>query len=112
MVNNTLRWMEFFMKLLKENHRKSKGKGMDKIGWKVRNIIYIVGITAFLVGIAYKCSGRSEASEKKSSEETSDFWPPDMVPHPMPPWERPSSPSGPVIHDKDNGPRNSSDIDR
>ena len=54
----------------------------EKLAWNVRNWIYIVGIAGFVVA-AFMGKARAEDA----------FWPPDMVPHPNPPWDQP----------KDNG---------
>lgn len=34
------------------------------------------------------------------STERQMFWPPDMIPHPNPPWEQPTDPREPVLAEK------------
>jgi hypothetical protein len=50
----------------------------EKLAWNVRNGIYILGICAFVVSAFIGVLKAEEA-----------FWPPDMVPHPNPPWDQP-----------------------
>lgn len=50
--------------------------------YSIRNIIYILGITALIMTVFVKCI-RSENQA---------FLPPDLVPHPIPPWDDPRNP--------------------
>jgi hypothetical protein len=49
----------------------------DKLAWNIRSWIYSVGICALMISCIM---GSLKATEA--------LWPPDMVPHPTPPWEQ------------------------
>ncbi len=55
---------------------------MENIVWKIRTWMYVIAIVVFcLINL---CRGAQA------------FWPPDMVPHPTPPWDEPKQPNDPV----------------
>lgn len=54
----------------------------EKLAWNVRTYIYVVGICTFIVSAFI---GTLKAEDA--------FWPPDMVPHPNPPWDQPKDPN-------------------
>lgn len=81
---------------------------MEQQVWRLRTWIYIIGIIAFCAAMVYKCSKANasehsieqECSTEEDSEDdagNSDFWPPDMIPHPNPPWDQPSGPKEPPM---------------
>jgi len=64
--------------------------------WRLRTWIYIVGIAAFVIAVAIKCNNTQKKSHELKPHQMGQlaisdecFWPPDMVPHPNPPWDQP-----------------------
>ena len=56
----------------------------------IKNIFYLVLFVGMICYISFNCMVACEEKDRVHSE----FWPPDLVPHPCPPWE-PSGPSEP-----------------
>jgi hypothetical protein len=68
----------------------------EKIGREFRAFIYIIMFCAVLWCFMVKGCGddRVYCIESEDPEpEKNEFWPPDMVPHPVPPWEQPKDPN-------------------
>lgn len=51
---------------------------------------------AILMGMSAMCMA-IESEVNDSNGEQNEFWPPDMIPHPNPPWEQPSGPGEPEM---------------
>ncbi len=49
-------------------------------------IVLLLGMS--VLGTAMECE------VEDSNGEQNEFWPPDMIPHPNPPWDQPSEPGG------------------
>ncbi|CAB4126626.1 hypothetical protein UFOVP80_43 [uncultured Caudovirales phage] len=58
--------------------------------YRIRLSIYLIGIAAFALSTCHFISA-----------EQNEFWPPDMVPHPNPPWEQPSDPNDEMVEVED-----------
>lgn len=55
----------------------------DKIVWNIRTAIYVAGICAVVLSASLKGADA--------------LWPPDMVPHPTPPWDQPEGEEEPEL---------------
>lgn len=76
---------------------------MEETVWKLRTWIYGIGILALVFSVIYKSSylHAKEVEQECNIEDTKCFWPPDMIPHPTPPWDGPSEPNQPQPADRD-----------
>ncbi len=61
-----------------------------KLVFRFRFLIYGVGIICAI--LAYSESVSSRPFPPLDIKEMVSFWPPDLIPHPLPPWERPVDP--------------------
>lgn len=57
-------------------------------------LILFIGLGLSCSVISSNCTDISYDSEARDPDpETNEFWPPDFIPHPLPPWDRPKRPS-------------------
>lgn len=63
--------------------------------FRIRFWLYCIGLLALLTCSVRACNCTVVAYELEvvEPEEREDFWPPDFIPHPLPPWDRPKRPS-------------------
>lgn len=57
---------------------------MEKILW-----VLVMGVGLSCSSLPSNCTEIPYSSEVVEPEEREDFWPPDFIPHPLPPWDRP-----------------------
>jgi len=62
----------------------------DKIVWKIRNILYVVSM---VVMFGTMIAALPQTEVKEDDQQSSEFWPPDFIPHPHLPGGGPKKPS-------------------
>ncbi len=59
---------------------------MDDVVLRIKVMIYCIGFFAIVISLL-------SFIPKDKAQIRTEFWPPDLVPHPIPPWERPIDPN-------------------
>jgi len=75
---------------LQMKNQKNWRKMKDKLVWKIRNALYL---TAFVVILFGTSMAHQHCEVKEDDQQSSEFWPPDFIPHPHLPGGGPRKPS-------------------